>query len=123
VCAGFCWLVRRKGCGWTWALVACGICALAAFFARVDIEVHSLMFGFGLAWGWSRAAVPVLVVGAAYARQRRRDCQREGNRRPPVPLLSRREAVPSGGERRRQLFLPDLEVRLALRARQTRDRR
>jgi hypothetical protein len=70
----FCRLARRSAAGPAWALVACGICAVHAFFWQTRFTPHSV----ALAYAHSprdmlNPMIPLLSAALIYARQKRRE--------------------------------------------------
>lgn len=68
----FCWLARRSAVSLTWMMTACGICSLCALFIWVQIHPHNFAVGISRNPQWIRAAVPLLIASAIYARRRQK---------------------------------------------------
>jgi hypothetical protein len=66
----FCWLARRSGVSLAWMLIACLVCSTYALVSYTHIDRHN--YSAGLTWHpqWTRAAIPILVVGTIYLRHR-----------------------------------------------------
>ena len=67
----FCWLARRSVSGLTWALVACGLCALHSLFFQLWVAPTYVAVGYYLRPNWIGASIPLLVAAATVFVQRR----------------------------------------------------